>query len=451
LPDLLFARPAGTTSNRVTSPPAVLTITRMKFVRGRLITAFALVASWLLVSASAAFGAPANDNFAEAQDLGSSLPQVVPSTSVGATEEADDPRTLSAPRHSVWFHWEAPSTEPVAIDTCHSEFATILAVFTGSGLGGLEEVGEDTNTDGRYCSVATGVAFRATAGTVYSIMVAGNGFHFPEAPAPATEGDFELRLAAIPKPPNDDFAHPIPIETSATFWVGGEFVSYDAWSDGFTWNATKEPGEPDHAEDPGGASVWYRWTAPRSGPTELGACDSPSILLGLYTGDVVDALTPVSLESRPMPCFVDFAAVSGKTYRIAVDGKFDADIGMAAMATFGIHVSMHGSPQSVESTGAEANQLQDKTEPNTRLFKQVLRRKLPIYVFHFNSNELGSTFRCKLDKGRLVKCHSPLRLRHLKPGSHTLRVYAVDAAGNRDRSAAVAHFTVTRSKHRSRT
>ena len=53
-------------------------------------------------------------------------------------------------------------------------------------------------------------------------MVAGNGFHFPEAPAPATEGPFELRLAAIPKPANDDFSHPIPIETSSSLlgWWG---------------------------------------------------------------------------------------------------------------------------------------------------------------------------------------------------------------------------------------
>jgi len=401
--------------------------------------------AWALLT-SAALAAPANDDFAEAQDLGSVLPRLVSSTNEGATGEAEDPRTLSVPQHSVWFRWEAPSTEPVAIDTCHSEFATTLAVFTGSTLGSLEKVGEDSNTDGRYCSVATGVAFRATAGIVYSIMVAGNSFHFPEAPAPATEGPFELRLAAIPKPANDDFSHPIPIETSSTFWVGGEFRSYDAWSDGFTWNATKEPGEPDHAGDPGGASVWYRWIAPRSGPAELGACDSSDILLGLYTGDAVDALTPVSLENRPMPCFVDFAAVSGTTYRIAVDGKFNAGTGMPAMATFGIHVSMHGPEPPAEEGVSQAPPQLDAVPPKTRVAKRFLKRKR-IWLFRFTSNEPGSTFRCRLDKRRLRRCRSPLRLRHLKRGRHVLRVFAVDAAGNRDRSPAVAHFRVKRAKH----
>jgi hypothetical protein len=93
-----------------------------------------------------------------------------------------------AAEHSVWYRWEAPSSEPVSVDTCNSEFATTLAVFTGSSLAGLVKVGEDTNSDGRYCTDATGVGFRAVAGTVYSIMVAGNGFHFPEAPAPTTHG-----------------------------------------------------------------------------------------------------------------------------------------------------------------------------------------------------------------------------------------------------------------------
>jgi len=30
-------------------------------------------------------------------------------------------------------------------------------------------------------------------------------------------------------------------------------------------NATKEPGEPAHAGNDGGASIWYSWTAPSTG------------------------------------------------------------------------------------------------------------------------------------------------------------------------------------------
>src|SRR2546428_5256756 len=34
-------------------------------------------------------------------------------------------------------------------------------------------------------------------------------------------------------------------------------------------NATKEPGEPNHAGLPGGRSVWFKWTAPTNGQTRI--------------------------------------------------------------------------------------------------------------------------------------------------------------------------------------
>jgi hypothetical protein len=400
------------------------------------------VASLLLLAPAAFAEPPANDNFAEAKDFGSTFPLTTTYSNVEATGETGDPHvTLAPPEHSVWFRWEAPSDGPVAIDTCRSEFATTLAVFTGPTLDGLAEVGADTNSDGRYCSTASGVAFRPEAGTVYSIMVAGNGFHFPEGPLPTTQGSFELRLAAIPLPSNDDFAHPIPIATSVTTVIEEDFF-YSALSDGFTWNATKQAGEPDHAGDPGGASVWFDWTAPRSGHAEINACGTSNTLLGLYTGDAVDALTPVALESRPISCFVNFAATAGTTYRIAVDGRFDSSTGMPAMETFGISASMHVPPSSKAGAAVQFDPPLDRTPPKTTISRQVLRSQPPQLVFHFGSNEPGSTFRCKLDKQRFAKCRSSKRFRHMEPGSHTLKVFAIDSAGNADPSPAVAHFTL---------
>jgi hypothetical protein len=34
---------------------------------------------------------------------------------------------------------------------------------------------------------------------------------------------------------------------------------------GDNFGATKQPAEPDHANNSGGSSVWFRWTAPSSG------------------------------------------------------------------------------------------------------------------------------------------------------------------------------------------
>lgn len=402
---------------------------------------FALVS--LLFASVALAEPPANDKFEDAEVLGPALPVLVPGSNVGATKESSgEPFGVFSAGHSVWFSWTAPSDEVVTVDTCESEFATSLTVFTGPALGSLTEVGHDSSSDGRACPDAAGVTFRAVSGTVYSILVDGSGFYFPEGSPPVTEGSFELKVAATPLPPNDNFVQAIPLETSVTT-VNEEDFFYSTWSDGFNWNATKESGEPDHAGDPGGASVWYRWIAPRSGHAEVGACVSFNVLLGLYTGNAVNDLTPVPLESRPAPCFVNFAATAGTTYRIAVDGKLDTGTGLPAMTSFGIHASMSISvPRSKSGAATQSGSPPDKTPPNTTIRKRVLRSQPPQLVFHFGSNELGSTFRCKLDKHRFSKCQASKRFRHLAPGSHTLKVVAVDPAGNVDPSPAVVHFTM---------
>ncbi len=94
---------------------------------------------------------------------------------------------------------------------------------------------------------------------------------------------------------------------------------------GSNGTATKEPGEPSHAGDLGGASIWYRWTAPSNGTLALTTSGSGiDTLLGLYTGSSAAALTTVAsndddaglltsrISGRPV--------TAGVTYRIAVDG-----------------------------------------------------------------------------------------------------------------------------------
>jgi len=53
-----------------------------------------------------------------------------------------------------------------------------------------------------------------------------------------------------------------------------------------------------------------------------------------------------------------------------------------------------------------------------------------IATFAFKADEKGTTFRCRLDSKKPVKCKSPKTYKHLKPGRHTFRVWAVDAAGD---------------------
>ncbi len=88
--------------------------------------------------------------------------------------------------------------------------------------------------------------------------------------------------------------------------------------------ATKEPGEPNHAGEAGGASIWYEWTAPAAGRTTVSTCATPMLdtVLAVYTGAAVDALTQVAANDNACgsQSRVTFQAAVGATYRIAVDG-----------------------------------------------------------------------------------------------------------------------------------
>jgi Ca2+-binding RTX toxin-like protein len=78
--------------------------------------------------------------------------------------------------------------------------------------------------------------------------------------------------------------------------------------------------------------------------------------------------------------------------------------------------------------------------PPAIAFTAAKRRRVAV---SFGSNEAGSTFRCKLDRSPFRSCRSP-RAYMVRPGRHTIRVYAIDKAGNRDRTPAVLSFRVRR-------
>jgi trypsin len=98
-------------------------------------------------------------------------------------------------------------------------------------------------------------------------------------------------------------------------------------------DATKETGEPTHAGNPGGHSLWHTWTAPGDGTTSVNLCGSDfefDTLLAVYVGGDITALTLVASNDDSAGCGADgaqsslsFPATAGTTYRIAVDGAFD--------------------------------------------------------------------------------------------------------------------------------
>jgi hypothetical protein len=398
----------------------------------------------LLLLAPAAFAAPANDSFEDAKLLAGLLPIVEPATNVGATNEAGEfLGSFFAAGHSVWFEWEATSTGWVTVGSCEGELRPIVGVFTGTAVNALTRVASGNASEGPNCpSSEREFTFKAVAGTSYKIAVDGNAFYLPPAEPPSAEGEFTLRIEDRPPPLNDKFQDATALEGKISEEPGGDRFYY-ASAFGYNWGATKEAGEPNHGGDPGGASVWYSWTAPDTGVATLsGPCCGLLGLYGVYVGGSVDALTPV----EPVPEFPlgrQFAVTAGTTYKIAVDGKFEA--GAAAMGSFTVSASMQlpHLPAAEQSPPSQLGSLaKDATPPETTIHKRVLKRRPPIWIFSFESSEPGSTFRCKLDKRPFAKCGSGKRYGNLPPGRHALKAFAVDSAGNADPSPAVAHFTV---------
>jgi len=90
----------------------------------------------------------------------------------------------------------------------------------------------------------------------------------------------------------------------------------------------------------------------------------------------------------------------------------------------------------------------DRKAPRTELLRGparvvYTRGRWRRVAFVFGSNESGSSFRCKLDRHPFRPCLSPSRYR-LRLGRHTFHVFAIDRAGNRDRSPALFSFRIRR-------
>src|ERR1051325_1678380 len=95
--------------------------------------------------------------------------------------------------------------------------------------------------------------------------------------------------------------------------------------------ATMEPGEPRHADKPGGKSIWYTWKAPKTGIGTVGTTGSTfDTLLGVYAGTSVSNLTAMGSDEDRGGYYtsgLSFNAIEHEEYHFAIDGFFGAEGG----------------------------------------------------------------------------------------------------------------------------
>ncbi|HEU0010742.1 MAG TPA: hypothetical protein VFT34_13070 [Verrucomicrobiae bacterium] len=281
-----------------------------------------VVLNWIQI-----VGAPANDDFNNATAL-TGIQGGVSSRNHNATRQNGEPNHAgNLGGRSVWFNWTAPASGDAVFDTMGSTLDTLLAVYIGNSLNGLTLVAEnddvvpdDADPDDFPFIGFSRVSFRATSGTTYRVAVDGHNFG-----AGAVSGSISLHYySASAPPPNDNFANATMI-TGTKGQVAGNNLS-----------ATRQAGEPNHSISAGGRSVWFNWTAPASGQATFDTFglyfDS---VLAIYTGDSINALTPVVANDDIVPGVIQlsrasFPAMAGTTYRIAVDGYSNEVAGATA-------------------------------------------------------------------------------------------------------------------------
>ncbi len=267
----------------------------------------ALIAGIVAFSSSVARAAPANDAFASAQGLSGDTP-TANGTTVGATLEAGEPAHESAGKGSAWYSWTPAHNVKVTIDTCSPgqpaspPLDPEADVYTGSAVNALTAV---TLTDRNFCGdfgssvPGTSHQFTAVAGTTYRISV---------IQAFVADGGFTLNVSAAEPPANDDFDN--------AQQLSGDSPDFK----GTTVAASEEPGEPGATD--GGASVWYRWTAPRDSRVDVDVCKGTgSENIEVFTGGALASLKSVgsTLCTDNDPRGSDLLkAKKGTTYRIQV-------------------------------------------------------------------------------------------------------------------------------------
>jgi hypothetical protein len=238
--------------------------------------------------------APANDNFADAQVVGPTLPVAIAATNVDATAEAGEKPHYSSnpPQSSVWFAWTAPAAGKVTVSSCEPDlnFGQV-AVYTGTAVNSLTTVKQAGSCIGR---------FTAVAGTTYRIAVEGN----------STRKAFTFNLRQFAPPANDAMATPLTV--GPTLPVNQPANNIDS---------TGEAGEPGGASS---YSVWFKWVAPQNAKVRIDVCDFKAVSGPGNLSISVFKAPLVAVDSATL-CRLSFDAVAGTDYRIRFDGSFGGE------------------------------------------------------------------------------------------------------------------------------
>jgi hypothetical protein len=323
--------------------------------------------------------APANDNFASAQALSTTLPGSLPGlTTFDATMEGSEPKHYAGgsdieqsiwftftPSVSGWYQFRVPLDSLVYHGTHDDTDGEInLILFKGGTV--VDTLAEATvanrianpNRGTDTTLTNTGWANEHDA-TVFGDLVSGTTYYIKICSSFGTVAnrstcDFDFEWDVIPLATNSDFANretisgssgsEVNIHLGPASWQSPDEPPTSYWLRGFMT---------------GHATLWYEWTCPASGwyqfefepetaSREFGGVAGAWVGdIAIYTGSALNALTPIVKNEVGSKSLIDvgsgqtkikFNATNGTVYKIqlavrADNGIIGGDLGQLRWAT----------------------------------------------------------------------------------------------------------------------
>ncbi len=214
-------------------------------------------------------------------------------------------------------------------------------------------------------------------------------------------------------PPNDYFTNRIALAgTSTNVQANNTF-------------ATKEPGEPNHAGNPGGQSLWWSWTATANGILRLNTTGTSfPDLLAVYTGDSVTNLTRVASNAADIPsgtlAQLQCKVSAGTQYQIAVDGY----TGYYGIVELALSFSADTQPPTVSISYPAPNA---KLTNSTVVVQGTASDNIAVAAVEYRLENAAGTNDYQTATGTN---RWSATIPNLAPGLNTVRVFAIDTSSN---------------------
>ena len=261
------------------------------FVRSPLLTAAVFLCCFQTFRA---FAQPTNIGCTNAAELLLDTNYVFNTASAGSP--ADPTNICSSPfGKGVWFSFRAPRDGVLTLNTCGSDFDTVIGIYTGT-CGALTDY-SCADDNGPACPGAqASISLPVTENTTFYILVGGYD---------GASGNLQF-TASISPPPNDQCTNAVALTNGAPYLMNtaGAAGTNDVPWDGCNYRA--------------GYGVWFTYTPASTGPLTISTSGSAiGTVIEVFTGDCGN-LNKVTC-GQGQPSFV-FQATNGVTYLLYVAG-----------------------------------------------------------------------------------------------------------------------------------